>query len=267
MSGSSFDVFGIQIAKMCDHDLAARIEGWAGGDGGHFICFSDTHSIVKGHDEPDMGAALAQADLVVPDGHPIAWIGRKLFGLPVQRTCGPDFLDFLMARSQQTGLRHYLFGGKADVANDLAAVLSRRYPDMVIVGFESPAMGPPSDAEVSDQLARIVAAKPDVVWVGLGAPKQEIWMAAHSAQLPGMTLCGVGAAFDFHTGRIKRAPVWMQNHGLEWLYRCLSEPRRLGPRYLRTAPRFLFLLAQQAWALNRPASEASLRRRLIRTKA
>jgi N-acetylglucosaminyldiphosphoundecaprenol N-acetyl-beta-D-mannosaminyltransferase len=264
MSGSSFDVFGIPVAGISDQELAARIEGWAGGIAGHVVCFSDTHSIVKGHDEPAMGMALAQADLVVPDGHPIAWIGRTLFGLPVQRTCGPDFLNCLAARSEQTGLRHYLFGGKAGVAEDLVAVLRARYPDINLAGFESPAIGPASESEVAEQLDRIVAAKPDVVWVGLGAPKQEIWMTRHSPQLPGMTLCGVGAAFDFHTGRIKRAPLWMQNHWLEWLYRCLSEPRRLGPRYLRTGPRFLVLLVQQAWARHRLAYKAGVKRRFIR---
>ena len=266
MSGSNFEVFGIPIAGVSGPDLAARIESWAGGSAGHVVCFSDTHSIVKGHDDAAMGAALAQADLVVPDGHPIAWIGRTLFGLPVQRTCGPDFLDCLAERSQQTGLRHYLFGGRAGVSQELAAVLSKRYPDIAIAGFQSPVFGQATDIEIADQLAQIVAAKPDVVWVGLGAPKQEIWMARHSPQLPGITLCGIGAAFDFHTGRIKRAPVWMQSYALEWLFRCWSEPRRLAPRYLRTAPRFVVLLMQQAWALKRPAGSGVLKSHSVRTK-
>lgn len=267
MSGSSFDVFGISVTGVSDQELASQIESWAGRGAAHVVCFSDTHSIVKGHDDPAMGTALAQADLVVPDGHPIAWIGRTLFGLKIKRTCGPDFIDYLAARSEQTGLRHYLFGGKAGVAKDLAAVLSKRYPNMAIVGFDTPGMTLASDAEVADQLARIVAAKPDVVWVGLGAPKQEIWMAKHRQQLPGITLCGVGAAFDFHTGRVKRAPVWMQNHGVEWLYRCFIEPRRLGPRYLWTAVRFFVLLGNQFLALQQPSWPASLRRRFVRDKA
>ena len=113
-------------------------------------------------------------------------------------------------------------------------------------------MGASSLVEIGEQLDRILTARPDVVWVGLGAPKQEIWMAQHRNRLPGMTLCGVGAAFDFHTGRVQRAPAWMSRRGLEWIYRWYREPKRLGPRYRKTIVRFLVLLAHQVWQMRGP---------------
>jgi N-acetylglucosaminyldiphosphoundecaprenol N-acetyl-beta-D-mannosaminyltransferase len=215
------------------------------------VCFSDAHSVIQGHDHSPMRHALATADIVVPDGYPVAWIGRKLYGLPAQQTCGPDFLEYLAERSSHSGLRHYFFGGKPGVADALAAAMRARFPHITIVGAESPPMGTSSPAETEAQLRRINSAKPDVVWIGLGAPKQEIWMAQNRHRLAGMTLCGVGAAFDFHTGLVPRAPLWMRHHGLEWAYRWFREPKRLGPRYRKTIRRFLVLLAQQAWSMRK----------------
>lgn len=246
-----FVAFGVEIACTTDVELADRIEGWAGGDLGHTVCFSDTHAIVKGHDDRAMQHALDSADIVVPDGHPIAWIGRTLHQVPAQRICGPDFFELLASRSPRTGLTHYLFGGKPGVAEQLRDVLMARYPGISIVGFDTPPMGTSTPSQVAEQIDRIIAAKPNVVWIGLGAPKQEIWMAEHRHKLAGITLCGVGAAFDFHTGRVKRAPAWMRRYGLEWAFRAASEPARLGPRYAKTIVRFCVLLLGQIWHMAR----------------
>ena len=251
MNPQKFDVFGTSVSCISDKDLARCIEHWAASqsDIGHVVCFSDTHGLVKAHDDPSMGQALRTADIVAPDGHPIAWVGRLLYGLSARRLCGPDFLEFLASRSADSGLRHYLFGGKPGVADELAATLQQRHPGIKIVGTDSPPMGISSPQEIEQQLACIIAAKPEVVWIGLGAPKQEIWMAQHRHRLAGMTLCGVGAAFDFHTGRVRRAPAWMQRCGLEWAHRCCSEPRRLAPRYAKTICRFVVLFARQSWRM------------------
>ncbi len=241
-----FKALGVDIAVTSLEDIARRIESWAGGTEEHVVCFSDVHGVVKGHDDAAMKEALVSADIVSPDGHPVAWVGRALYGLPAKRACGPDFLDFLASRSPSSGLKHYFFGGKPGVAEELADVLRKKYPGIQIVGTDTPPMGVSTPEQLDEQLNRILAAKPDVVWVGLGAPKQEIWMSKNRHRLPGITLCGIGAAFDFHTNRVKRAPLWMREHSLEWLYRAFSEPKRLGTRYLKTIPRFLFLLSRQA---------------------
>ena len=253
MSPVSFPVFGTTVSCVSDQQLARLIEDWAEDREpiGRVVCFSDTHAIVQGYDHAPMQHALATADIVIADGHPIAWIGRTLYGLPVERTCGPDFLELLAQRSSLSGLRHYFFGGEPGVADALAVALQTRFPGLTVVGAESPPMGLSSPEAIKAQLERINSAKPDVVWIGLGAPKQEIWMAEHRHHLAGMTLCGVGAAFDFHTGRIPRAPAWMRHYGFEWAYRWLREPRRLGPRYRNTIRRFVVLLVQQAWTMAR----------------
>lgn len=251
MNSRTFDAFGTEVSCISSGQLAQQIESWARAADrvGHVVCFSDTHGIVQGHDSAPMRHALATADIVVPDGHPVAWLGRVLHAMPARRTCGPDFFDLLSSRSPGTGLKHYLYGGKPGVAAELAAILVTRYPGIRIVGVDSPPMGRSSPAATEEQLARITAAAPDVVWVGLGAPKQEIWMAQHRHRLAGITLCGVGAAFDFHTGRVRRAPSWMSRNGLEWAYRWYSEPQRLGPRYRKTIARFFVLLLGQVWRM------------------
>ncbi|SFV28514.1 N-acetylglucosaminyldiphosphoundecaprenol N-acetyl-beta-D-mannosaminyltransferase [Devosia crocina] len=248
---SAFSLFGIPVAVTSLQDLASRIESWRGSSRTHVVCFSDAHGLVRGHDEPGMAEALTQADIVAPDGQPLVWAGRLLFGVAAERVAGPDFLAYLASRSAGTGLRHYFFGGRPGVAELLAARLLVRYPGIEIVGTDARPMGISTPAETAAQLARINAARPDIVWIGLGAPKQEIWMHRHRDQLPGLTLCGVGAAFDFHAGLKPRAPRWMREHGLEWLFRALSEPRRLGPRYAVVIPRFIFLLLRQALAMRR----------------
>jgi N-acetylglucosaminyldiphosphoundecaprenol N-acetyl-beta-D-mannosaminyltransferase len=131
------------------------------------------------------------------------------------------------------------------VAVELAQILKSKYPGLIIAGTHCPPFRPLSEAEDEAVVNEVRAAKPDIVWVGLGCPKQERWMADHAARLPGTTLIGVGAAFDFHNGRVKRAPLWMQKSGLEWLHRLTSEPKRLWRRYLVIAPRFAVLASGQ----------------------
>ncbi len=241
-----YSALGVDITAASMIAVAEHVEAWAGGDQPHSLCFSDMHGLVKGHDNQDMRRALASADIVSPDGNAVASLGRLLYGLPVRRLCGPDFMEFLIARSPESGLKHYFFGGKPGVAEELAQVFTSRYPGLKVAGTGTPPMGVSTPAELAQQIERMRAARPDVVWVGLGAPKQEIWVAENRHKLPGVTFCAVGAAFDFHTERVKRAPRWMRDNGLEWSYRALSEPRRLGRRYAATIPRFGYLFIRQA---------------------
>ena len=203
--------------------------------------FATAHSIVEAHDDPRMRDALA-AGLVEPDGMPLVWLGRRA-GLPVERVCGPDFLPALVERGVPEGRTHFFFGGAPGVADALAARLAARFPGIQVAGTLSPPFRTLSAEEDEAVVEQINAAAPDYVWVGLGAPKQDLWVADHRPRLRAAALLAVGAAFDFHAGTRRRAPRWMQRTGTEWLFRLATEPRRLAGRYTRVNARFIRLVA------------------------
>lgn len=209
------------------------------------VHFCTVHSIVESADDPTLRSVFAAPDsLAVPDGVPLVWVG-KARGAAVERVCGPDMMPALIARSATMGARHYFYGGAPGVAERLAEGFAAANPGLVVVGTWSPPYRPLTPEEDADEIARINAARPDYVWVGLGAPKQDLWAARQRPHLDAAVILAVGAAFDFHTGGLRRAPAWMQRHGLEWLFRLLSEPRRLARRYLVTNSRFVVLLARE----------------------
>jgi N-acetylglucosaminyldiphosphoundecaprenol N-acetyl-beta-D-mannosaminyltransferase len=205
------------------------------------VCLADVHSVMRARTDPLHARALASADLVTPDGKPLVWIGRLRGLRQISQVCGDDLLSAVCAESAKRGWRNYFYGGAEGVCDRLAEGLQRRHPGLVVAGADAPPFRPltPSENEAALQIIRDT--RPDIVWVGLGCPKQERWIAEHTERLPGMTLIGVGAAFNFHAGDVKRAPRWMRNSGLEWLHRLASEPRRLWRRYLQLAPAFMVL--------------------------
>ncbi|MGI9405208.1 MAG: WecB/TagA/CpsF family glycosyltransferase [Hyphomicrobiaceae bacterium] len=184
--------------------------------------------------------ALSNADMVTPDGTPLVWVARMRGCGDMSRVCGPDLLPAVCAHSETMGWRHYFYGGAAGVAEDLAERLRAQFPRLQIAGTECPPFRPLRAEEETALLKRLADARADIIWVGLGCPKQERWMREHVRQIQGTVLIGIGAAFDYHTGRINRAPKWMRNTGLEWLHRLGSEPRRLWRRYVLMAPRFVW---------------------------
>jgi N-acetylglucosaminyldiphosphoundecaprenol N-acetyl-beta-D-mannosaminyltransferase len=202
--------------------------------------FATVHSLVEAQDDPALREALGRG-LVQPDGMPLVWLGRRS-GLPVERVCGPDFMPALIAAGVPLGRRHFFYGGAPDVPGALAARFTAMHPGLRVAGTLSPPFRPLSPAEDAEIVAAINAARPDYVWVGLGAPKQDLWVAEHRDRLEAAALLAVGAAFDFHAGRRRRAPAWMQRTGTEWLYRLATEPRRLAGRYTRVNLRFLRLV-------------------------
>lgn len=204
--------------------------------------FCTTHTLVEAADDPVLRERLERDDAVAcPDGMPLVWVGR-LAGVNVERVCGPDFMPALFDRGRQIGARHALYGGAPGVAEQLAARLVARYPGAQVVLTASPPFRPLTEEEDAAEVARLNAAAPDFIWVGLGSPKQDHWLATHRDRLDAAALFAVGAAFDFHAGRIRRAPRWMQRTGTEWLFRLLSEPRRLVRRYTVTNTRFVLLV-------------------------
>jgi N-acetylglucosaminyldiphosphoundecaprenol N-acetyl-beta-D-mannosaminyltransferase len=241
-------VLGVPVSVTTPLATAEAIERWAADDVGRFVCVREVASLMVINEDPEVRGLHGEAALITPDGAPIALIG-KLRGLPVERTCGPDLLDLVCRRSVATGLSHYFYGGKEGVAALLAEKLAARYPGLRVAGYECPPFRTLSAEEDDAVVERIRASGADVVWVGISSPKQDVWMQQHYRRLP-QTLIGVGAAFDFHTGMVKRAPLWMQRAMLEWLYRLASEPRRLWRRYLVLAPRFVWKVAldsQRRW--------------------
>jgi N-acetylglucosaminyldiphosphoundecaprenol N-acetyl-beta-D-mannosaminyltransferase len=183
-----------------------------------------------------------RAGMVTPDGMPLVWVGRW-YRRKMERVCGPDLLPAICAASR--GWTHYLYGGGPGVPELLAQRLTDRHRGLTIAGAYSPPFRELSPEEDEDIVRRINDANPDIVWVGLGTPKQEQWMASHRARLNAPVLVGVGAAFDFHAGVKRQAPRWLRHSGFEWCFRLATEPRRLWKRYLRNNPLFVYQLALQ----------------------
>jgi N-acetylglucosaminyldiphosphoundecaprenol N-acetyl-beta-D-mannosaminyltransferase len=252
------DILGVRVSALNMTLALQTIDAWIARREPHYVCVSNVHSIMESWDDASLRAVHNAAGLVTPDGMPLVWISKLRGFSQVERVYGPDLMLALCAHSVSRGYRHFLYGGTEDVAGVLGERLRARFPGLQIVGSYTPPFRPPTPEEDREVVALIKAARPDVVWVGLGMPKQERWMHAHVGLLDAPVLVGVGAAFDFHAGRKRQAPRWMQHAGLEWLFRLATEPRRLWRRYLRHNPRFVGLLALQALGLlARPALRAS----------
>lgn len=233
-------ILGVPVNVTSIPETLRVIGSWIANRESRYVCASDVHSIMRAQECPAHMAALTSADLILADGMPVVWVSRLRGSSAAQRVCGPDLMLAACEHSLKTGWSHYFYGGAEGVAEALADKLRMRYPGLKIAGTECPPFRPLTDGETQAALQRINTARPDIVWVGLGCPKQEAWMRRHRDALPGKTLIGVGAAFDFHTGRVARAPVWMREYGLEWAHRLANEPRRLWRRYLIQAPCFVF---------------------------
>lgn len=216
-----------------------------------YLCVAAVHTVMESREDDALREAVDGAAFTVPDGQPLAWALRKLGHDIDARVYGPELMDRACARAARSGQRHYLYGGRDDAAlAQLTDTLGTRHHGLRIAGGYSPPFRELSDHELDEIATRINAARPDVVWVGIGVPKQEKWMAAMRDRLEAPVLIGVGAAFDFHAGLVSQAPAWMQRRGLEWLFRLSQEPTRLWSRYARHNPRFVAGFARQ-WASHR----------------
>ncbi|MGN0514177.1 MAG: WecB/TagA/CpsF family glycosyltransferase [Lachnospiraceae bacterium] len=209
---------------------------------GKYICVSNVHTTVMSHDNPSYNKVQNGAAMALPDGKPLSVESRKRGHTNASRVTGPDLMTELFKLSGQRPLRHYFYGGKEETLTMLEKNLREKYPDICIAGMYSPPFRKLTEEEDKEDVDRINAARPDIVWIGLGAPKQENWMYEHQGCINAVTI-GVGAGFDYHAGTIKRAPKWMQKMSLEWLYRLLQAPKRLFKRYLTTNFRYLYLVS------------------------
>jgi N-acetylglucosaminyldiphosphoundecaprenol N-acetyl-beta-D-mannosaminyltransferase len=239
-----YPVIDTQIAAFSfDEALELLLRAPADGRRIH-VHFCTVHSVVEAADDDELRSVFNAPDSIAsPDGMPLVWVGRAR-RRRVARVCGPDVMPALMDRGRTIGARHFFYGGAPGVADRLADRLAESYPGLVVAGTHSPPFRALTPDEEQTEIAMINDARPDYVWIGLGAPKQDLWAARHRAALEAPVLLAVGAAFDFHSGGLRRAPAWMQRAGLEWLFRLLAEPRRLVRRYAVTNSRFVYLLGK-----------------------
>lgn len=243
-SGSCyFQVLGVRVDAVQIPDAVSRMEDWIRKrDACRFVAVTGMHGVTEAQHDGAFKKILDSAGLVVPDGMPLVWLGRVRGHSLKRRVYGPELMLAFCERTEKKGYRHFFCGGAPGVPERLAAVLQRRFPSLQTVGTYSPPFHPASAEEDEGIVAKINAAAPDVLWIGLSTPKQERWMFEHRERLAVPVVVGVGAAFDINAGIKKQAPRWMREHGLEWLFRLLLEPRRLWRRYLVYGSEFLLLV-------------------------
>jgi N-acetylglucosaminyldiphosphoundecaprenol N-acetyl-beta-D-mannosaminyltransferase len=240
------EILGVSVA-MTDYEGAVdAMDAMVDRRERGYVCAVAVHALTVGLDDPEMAAALRNATLVLPDGMPVVWAANMLGANLSDRVYGPELMLRYSGRCAERGHRIWLYGGRDQGSLvQLALNLRRRHPGIHIVGGYSPPFRPMTEEEEEALVDQINDARPDILWVGIGVPKQEKWMARMRDRLDVPVMCAVGAAFDFHAGRISQAPSWMQQRGLEWIYRIAQEPRRLLPRYLYFNPRFVLAFARQ----------------------
>ena len=209
---------------------------------GKYICVGNVHTTVMAHDDANYHTVQKEAAFVLPDGKPLSVYSQKHGFTEAERVTGPDLMLELFKR--ENGLKHYFYGSTQETLDMLREKLKEQYPNLAIAGMVSPPFHELSEEEDAEAVRAINESGADVIWVGLGAPKQENWMYAHKDKVNGVMI-GVGAGFDYHAGNIKRAPMWMQKMSLEWLYRLLQDPKRLFKRYLVTNTRYLYLIKKE----------------------
>jgi N-acetylglucosaminyldiphosphoundecaprenol N-acetyl-beta-D-mannosaminyltransferase len=255
---ASGELLGVPLALANYAGVLEWIDAAVAARSSEYVCVAATHTVVACGEDPELRAAVLGASMTVPDGQPLVWALRALGrgdGLD-GRVYGPELMARACERGARTGLRMFLYGGRNQGALvQLTANLRARYPGVQIVGGYVPPFRPLTEAEEDAVTAEIERCGADVVWVGIGVPKQEKWMAHMRPRLAAPVLIGVGAAFDFHAGLVAQAPGWIQSAGLEWAYRLAREPRRLWRRYLRYNPRFVIGFVREY-----AAQRASLRR-------
>ncbi|HLK34720.1 MAG TPA: WecB/TagA/CpsF family glycosyltransferase [Terriglobales bacterium] len=235
----NFRVLGVRVDAVQIPQVVSRMEDWIRRrDRTRYVAVTGMHGVSESIHDPGFRSVLQQADLVVPDGTPLVWLGRWHGHDLQRRVYGPELMETFC---QLTGsrYRHFFYGGPPGVAEAIASTLQRKYQIQVAGTYTPPFRSLTADEE--RQLAQLIEnSAPDVLWVALSTPKQEKWMYQHRDSFPVPVMLGVGAAFDLNLGRLRQAPRWMREHGLEWLFRLLMEPRRLWRRYLVNGPRFVF---------------------------
>jgi N-acetylglucosaminyldiphosphoundecaprenol N-acetyl-beta-D-mannosaminyltransferase len=235
-------------------DASRRVARWAREGRSAYVCVATVHMVMEAFDSSAFLRTVNGADLVTPDGRPLVWALRSLGVKDATQVRGTDLTTHVVERAAREGLPIGLYGGTPDLLERFVGILERRYPGVRVVCRIAPPFRPLTPEEDEAVIEEILSSGARILFVGIGCPKQERWMEAHKERIPAVML-GVGAAFDFHTGRVRQAPGWMQVAGLEWLFRLLMDPKRLWKRYARHNPRFVALFLLQLLGLPRFGSK------------
>ena len=237
-------VITLDLSPLSLAEATEQVLAWAQAEESRTVCAANVHMVMEAYDDPAFGAMVNGADLVTPDGMPLVW-ALRLLGLRGQtRVCGPDLTLEVCRLASERGIPVGFYGAREKVLEALTARLQQKFPGLSIAYAQSPPFRPPDETEQRATLLAIQTSGTRILFVGLGCPRQERWIAQHRGQIPAVML-GVGAAFDFHAKAIRQAPRWMQRSGLEWVFRLAMEPRRLWKRYFKHNPRYMALLAAQ----------------------
>jgi N-acetylglucosaminyldiphosphoundecaprenol N-acetyl-beta-D-mannosaminyltransferase len=248
------NVLGIQIDPLDMTAAVSRIASALAARRKGYICVAGVHGIMEAQRDPEVRKAYAEALMTVPDGMPTVWVGRWQGFKRMQRVTGPDLMLEIFRRGQFADYSHFFYGGKPGIADELSTILSRRFPMARIVGTYTPPFRELTGAEERSLISTVRSLRPSIIWVGISTPRQEMFMRKYLPLLDTSLMFGVGAAFDFHTGRIKDCADWIKRAGLQWLHRLIQDPRHLMWRYLRNNPEFIWRIALQLAALDSPAS-------------
>ena len=251
MTNERVNILGVGISAVSMTSALDRTERLLQAGGREYICVTGVHGIVEAQADDDFRRIQNSSFLTIPDGMPTVWLGHLRGFKSMTRVYGPDFMANLCERSATKGYRHFLYGGKPGVAEQLRDELQRRYPGLQIVGVYTPPFRPLTEAEEDALRTQLATAKADVLWCGLSTPKQERFISQYRGRMPVTVMVGVGAAFDFLSGNAKDAPDWVKRSGLQWLHRMLHEPKRLVRRYLASNPKFLWLTFLQLTGIKR----------------
>ena len=242
MTLASRYVLGMRVDATSYEDASRRVARWARDGRSAYVCVATVHMIMEAFDSSAFQRVVNGADLVTSDGRPLVWALRSLGVRDATQVRGTDLTAHVVELAAREGIPIGLYGGTPDLLETFARILERRYPGVRVVCRIAPPFRPLTPEEDETVTGEILSSGARLLFVGIGCPKQERWMEAHKERIPAVML-GVGAAFDFHTGRVRQAPGWMQVAGLEWLFRLLMDPRRLWKRYARHNPRFVVLFS------------------------
>lgn len=245
------NILGVGLSAINMEMALEQMACWIDNQSRQYVVVAPVYTVMLCQEMPGLRDVLNRAGMVTPDGMPLVFLSRRMGYQHVGRVYGPDLMMAFSALAAEQGYSNYYYGGSEGVPEELADVMTRHFPALHIAGTYSPPFRELTNEEQDVVVNRINAANPDCVWVGLGSPKQDHWMAQMRSRLTAPVLVGVGAAFDFHTGRVKQAPRWMQRSALEWLFRLFTEPGRLWRRYLIYNPLFIWYILLQVLGLRR----------------
>lgn len=245
------NVLGVGISAINMEDALRSFRTAIERGGKRYVCVTGVHGIMEAQRNATLKRVLNESYLVTPDGMPTVWVGKLEGHRRMQQVCGPELMLRVCELSQEAGHSHFLYGGTPEIIERLRANLSQRFPRLNIVGTYAPPFRRLNEREEKDLVERVFHAKPDVFWVGLSTPKQELFMSEYLHRLDTKLMVGVGAAFNIHAGVLRDAPKWVKHAGLQWLHRLLQEPSRLWKRYLINNPQFVVKIALQLGGLTR----------------